>query len=94
MLNNFLVLMRRNRQGTAWILSRTRSPYSLKRNIFKYNYIYEFDMKGFFDNVDLVLIRKILERQYGISKFLKLFKNINRSIVLLCEIGLIEERDR
>jgi len=99
MLNNFLVLMRRNRQGTQHGYFPGRGVHTVWKeifsNAFKYNYIYEFDMKGFFDNVDLVLIRKILERQYGISpKFLKLFKNINRFIVLLCETDLIEERDR
>jgi len=64
-------------------------------NIESYRFVYEFDMKGFFDNVDLELIRSRLKENYGISEnFSNLFRDLNRSLVKLTSFDQIPEPDR
>jgi len=58
-------------------------------------FIYEFDLKGFFDNVDLFKINRELKNEYNLPPFaVDFFRQLNRSIVVLRDIDLLPEPDR
>jgi len=99
MINNLLVLARRNRMGNQHGYFPGRGCHTVWKeiidNIDKYKYIYEFDLKGFFDNVDLRRILFVLQFKYQMTNtFLSLIKNLNQSIVLLNKEDLLPELDR
>jgi len=99
MINNLIVLSRRNNQGSQHGYFPGRGCHTaweeIIKNLSKYKYVYEFDLKGFFDNVDLNVIQKVLKEKYFMNdKFLKLIFEINRSIVELMPVDLLPEPDR
>ena len=58
-------------------------------------FIYEFDLKGFFDNVDLDFINKTLRGSLGMpEETCRFFRDLNRSIVKLTSEDLVPEPDR
>lgn len=55
-------------------------------------YIYEFDLKGFFDNVDLSFLAKECERELGMPKeTAEWFMQMNQSIVRLSDFDELDE---
>jgi hypothetical protein len=61
----------------------------------KFDYVYEFDLKGFFDNVPLETVDLSLKRNYGMNKsFRDRLLALNRSICTLEPVDKIVENDR
>lgn len=98
MLNNLIVWNRNGKEGhqhayypgrgvhTAWseIFTKLDSPF-----------IYEFDLKGFFDNVELEwLSKRMAEDSTTPVEMVEWFTRLNRSIPILASEDLIPEPDR
>ena len=61
MINNLVVWMRREREGRQHAYFPRRGVQTAWAEVFSEKdapFIYEFDLKGFFDNVDLKFIEK------------------------------------
>lgn len=59
-----------------------------------YPYIYEFDLKGFFDNVDLGILYEHMQKSGFPEDFSNFMKRLNRSITVLEKEDKIEEVER
>lgn len=98
MLNNLIVFARTDREGSQHAYLPQRGVHTAWREVFSYlNYkhIYEFDLKGFFDNVNLENLYKILYSQYNFpKKEAAFFRALNRSIVKLTKKDKMIEPDR
>ena len=67
MINNLIVWMRREREGRQHAYFPRRGVQTAWAEVFKEKdapFIYEFDLKGFFDNVDLKFIEKTCIDQF------------------------------
>lgn len=101
MLNNLLSFIRVDSEETLEqhgylpqksVLTAWRS---VLLNLFKFPYVYEFDLKGFFDNVELSQIDEILTKKYNISSYFSgILFSVNRSLVKLGDTDSISEPDR
>jgi hypothetical protein len=98
MLNNLIVWHRIGREGTQHGYFPGRGVHTawkeVLENVNKSN-VYEFDLKGFFDNVDLMAISHELRDEYKYeSEDVNFITALNQSIVKLCNEDRIEEPDR
>jgi len=101
MLNNVLSFVRVDTplvSGQHGYL-KSRSLLTAWEEIFgsleKFDYVYEFDLKGFFDNVPLETVDLSLKRNYGMNKsFRDRLLALNRSICTLEPVDKIVENDR
>lgn len=57
-------------------------------------YIYEFDLKGFFDNVDLSILYEHMQKSGYTEEFSNFIKRLNKSITVLENEDKIEEVER
>jgi hypothetical protein len=98
MLNNLVVWNRTGKEGTQHAYFPGRGVHTAWRDVFERiesPYIYEFDLKGFFDSVSLEYITKLLTKRFNLPrKESAFFRKLNRSIVKLCEVDRIDEPDR
>jgi hypothetical protein len=98
MINQFLVLkfddkISKTQHGfrpfrgtlTAWI--------DVLKNVKKYNYIYEFDYKGFFPNLDVLTVSKCLDQLKVPSDIVMLIQTLNKSLPKLPKEHLIDETE-
>jgi len=98
MLNNLLVWQRIGREGSQHAYFPGRGVHTAWSEVFDKMdapFIYEFDLKGFFDNVDLFKINRELKNEYNLPPFaVDFFRQLNRSIVVLRDVDLLPEPDR
>jgi len=101
MLNNILTFIRVDSENVSEqhgylpqksILTAWKSIFN---NIKNFQFIYEFDLKGFFDSVPLELIDKILKTEYGMPlKFRNKVLKLNLSKPVLTKVDRIYEPTR
>jgi hypothetical protein len=98
MLNNLVVWNRIGKEGTQHAYFPGRGVHTAWVDVFERiesPYIYEFDLKGFFDSVSLEYITKLLTKVFNLPrKEAAFFRKLNRSIVRLCAVDKIDEPDR
>lgn len=97
MINNLITFARIGREGSQHGYLPQRGVHTCWKEILeKVNakYIYEFDLKGFFDNVPHELINFKLKNTYQMPAFwLELIDSLNKSIVKLSSVDVISEAD-
>lgn len=99
MLNNLIVWSRINKEGSQHAYQPQRGVHTAWAEILreqdKWDYIYEFDLRKFFDNVRLEYIfqRQVKSHNYPRS-IAAHFRKLNRSIVKLTSKDLISEPER
>jgi hypothetical protein len=72
MINNLVVWMRREREGRQHAYFPRRGVQTAWAEVFNEKdapFIYEFDLKGFFDNVDLDFVQSTLQRHFGMPAY-------------------------
>jgi len=101
MLNNLISFVRvdnkivENQHGYLPQKSILTAWKSIYLNLGNFRFVYEFDLKGFFDNVSHSLIDNILESEYKCPfDFRKRILTMNQSLVLLNSKDLLFEPDR
>ena len=98
MWNNLLSFYRQNQTYGQHGYVAGRSTGTCWKEILdledSYKYIYEFDLKGFFDNVLHSDIAIALQRAGMPKNLINYFNCLNKSIVKLTSEDIIEERDR
>jgi hypothetical protein len=98
MLNNLVVWNRTGKEGTQHAYFPGRGVHTAWQDVFERiesPYIYEFDLKGFFDNVNLEWITAVLTKNYSMpGRHAAFFRKLNRSIVKLCAEDKVMEPDR
>jgi hypothetical protein len=98
MLNNLLVWSKAGSEGSQHAYVPQRGVHTawaeILRNIDSSN-IYEFDLKGFFDNVSLINLYNVMWQEYSIPRNISsFFLKMNRSLVKLQSIDKQSEPDR
>jgi hypothetical protein len=98
MLNNLVVWNRIGSEGSQHAYFPGRGVHTAWEEIFHKldaPCIYEFDLSGFFDNVDLGFISKALSERYSAPVCeVEFFEKMNKSIVKLCSEDALPEPDR
>lgn len=98
MLNNLIVWSRTGREYEQHAYFPQRGVHTAWQSVFERidsPNIYEFDLKGFFDNVSLEFMYKVLVRDYGYPRSVAAFlRKLNRSIPKLAKVDLMKEPDR
>jgi len=99
MLNNLVVWSRTGKEGSQHAYFPGRGVATaweeVLSNLDKYENIYEFDLKGFFDKVNLDEIYRRLRSNYGYpGQVAAFFRKLNRSIIRLTNNDLLPEKER
>jgi len=98
MLNNLIVWTRIGREGCQHAYIPGRGVSTAWSEVFSKldsANIFEFDLKGFFDNVDLSYVNSVLFKRYNYPRnTVDFFRKLNRSIVKLCDKDRLPEPDR
>lgn len=98
MLNNLIVWARRGKEGTQHAYSPGRGVITAWRDVItnlpKWDYVYEFDLKGYFDNVSHTGIINRLKAEGWSETELRFFGTIMKSIPKLRSEDLLPEPDR
>jgi hypothetical protein len=98
MLNNIIVWWRIGLEGSQHAYLPGKGVHTAWKELLNYKdypWIYEFDLHGFFDEVNLDYIYKEMWQRLGLPKdYCAFLRKMNRSIVRLPEKDMIEEPER